>query len=217
METKTPTKLSDFFSQFKTSNFKRGQVIIRDDTNPNGVYLLRKGNVRLFLNSENGEELTALILKPGDLFPLRWALNNVDNIYNFEALTDTELLSAPRDKFLEFIKGNNDILFEVASYSSFTVGALIYRMQHIVFGNAHAKVASILLTCAKRFGEGHGASEEIKIQIPLTHQDIATAAGITRETASIEMKKMEKRGVISYKSRSIVVQNLLALEEESYL
>lgn len=208
-------KLIEFFAKYKVLPFKKGQIILRDDSNPNGVYLIKKGNVRLYLNSEDGEELTALILKPEDIFPLRWLLNNVDNIYNFEALTEVEIYNAPKDAFLEFLKTNNDILFDITAALSFQYGALIYRMQHIVFGNAHAKVASILLTCAKRFGAQ--VSNDLMIQIPLTHQDIATAAGITRETASIEMKKLEREGLIAYKGRSIVVQNLEALEDVSYL
>ena len=88
-------------------------------------------------------------------------------------------------------------------------------MEYLVFGNACNKVASILLICAERFGQkmAYGTL----ITIPLTHKNIANLVGITRETTSVEIKKFEKKGLIAYRGRLIVVKNEDLLRKEAIL
>lgn len=215
MQKQENKELYDFFSKYKTITFKKGETILHPDSIPSGVFYLKEGHVRLYLISEDGMEFTVLIYKPGDMFPLRWAINNVDNIYYFESITNVELYSCPKNEFLEEFKKGQMLTTATLDQTLFDYGALIYRMQHIVFGNAYAKVASIILTAAKRFGEKK--SDELLVPIRFTHQQIALSAGITRETASIEIKKLENNGVISYKERYIIVKDLPKLEEISFL
>jgi len=171
----------------------------------------------MYLISEEGNELTTIMHPGGSIFPMRWVLNNQPNIYNYQAMTEIEVWRAPREAFLQFLQENNDVMLYLTEQIMFDLGALIYRMQHIVFGNAHAKVASIVLTAAKRFGQQDPKTKLYVVQVPLTHQQIADSAGITRETASLEMKKLKDEGIISYKGRSIIINDLDKLGKVSYL
>lgn len=212
---KIKNPLESFFAQFKVIHFKKNETVLRADSVPQGVFYLKKGHVRLYLISEDGVEFTVIIYKAGDIFPLRWALNGSSNIYYFEALSEVDVYSASKIDFNEFLKKNPNMLLEVTKQALFDYGVLIYRMQHIVFGNAYAKVASIILTAAKQFGEKKGAGMSVPIR--LTHQQIALSAGITRETASIEIKRMEKKGIIEYNGRMMEVNDIQKLEEEAFL
>lgn len=208
-------KLEKFFSKFKPIHYKKGETILRPGDIPQGVYLLKKGYIKLSSISEDGKELLLIIFKPDDFFPLMWAINNTPNTQYLETMTDVELWRAPRPAFLEFIKNNPDVFLELTSRILIRLGGILQRMEYLAFGNAYEKVASIILICAERFGEKEG--ENIVIQVPLTHKDIATLLGITRETASIEIKKIERKGFIAYCGRSLVVRNKKGLEKESLL
>lgn len=208
-------KLEKFFSQFKTIHYKKGEVIIRPGDIPPGVYLLKKGYVKLYSISSEGKELTLIIFKADDFFPITWAINGTPNTQYLEAMTAIEAWRAPKLEFLEFLKNNSDSFFELTSRMLIRLRGLMQRMEYLAFGNAYAKVASILLICAERFGEKEG--ENIVIKVPLTHNDIATLLGITRETASIEIKKLERKGLIAYHGRSVVVEDKKGLEQESLL
>ncbi|MBI4100756.1 Crp/Fnr family transcriptional regulator [Candidatus Microgenomates bacterium] len=130
-------------------------------------------------------------------------------------MTAVELWRVSRNQFLDFIKANPDILFELTSRITVRLGGLLERMEYLVFGNAHQKVASILAICAQRFGRQEGG--KTKISVPLTHKDIAALIGFTRETVSLEMKKLEKKGIISRRGQLILVKNSKKLEDESIL
>ncbi len=126
-----------------------------------------------------------------------------------------EIWQVPRDKFVEFVKTNGDVLFELTSRILIRLGGLIERINYMVFGNAGNKVASIISICAERFGSL--GKDGILIEVFLTHKNLADLLGMARETVSIEVKKLEKKGFIEYHGRHIIVKNVKRLKEESLL
>lgn len=215
MDKPTLEKLNRFFSTFKKITYKKGETILRPDEEPRGVFYLIKGYTRIYSLSKNSQELTLIIFKPEDFFPLIWAINNTPNTYYVEALTPVELWQAPREEFIEFIKNHNDVFFELTSRILTRLGGILTRMEYVMFGNAQNKIISIILICAERFGEKR--EEGIFIKVPLTHQDLAKLIGVSRETVSIEMKKLQRRGLIDYKTKHIFVKDIEKLKEESVI
>lgn len=215
MEEEALDKLNNFFSGLKKLSFKKGETILRPDDEPPGVYYLLKGFTRLYSISKNAQELTLVIYKAGDFFPLVWAINDTPNLYYLEAITPVELYRAPRDAFIKFVKNNSEAMFGISSHMLKRLEGLLRRMEYAMFGNASSKVASIILICAERLGVTN--QKEIIIELPLTHQDIAKLIGMARETVSIEMKKLQNRGIIDYRGKYLMVKDYDKLKEESAL
>ena len=130
-------------------------------------------------------------------------------------MTAVELWRCPKEDFIAFIEANPEIFFELTSHIVLRLGGIMQRMEYLAFGNAYQKVASIIMICAERFGEKEGTT--IIIQVPLTHRDIANFLGLTRETASIEIKKLERKNLITYRGRHLVVKDISGLKKESIL
>lgn len=213
----TSEQLVDFFSHYTTLNYKKGERILRENETPAGVYYIKSGIVRTYLISEEGTELTLMLQPTGMLFPLRWVMNDLPNIHNFQAMNETTLWRAPKSAFQELIKGNYNLVNHINQQLINDWSSLAYRLQHLVFGNATTKVASIVLTAAKQFGNRDEKNDRVDVIIPLTHQQIADSAGVTRETASLEMKKMKERGIITYKGKCLMVNDLKLLESIAYI
>ena len=209
----TVEKLDLFFSQFRPLRYKRGEVIIRPNDVPPGVYYIDKGYVRLYALSEAGQELDLIIFKPGDIFPLIWAFNDHNSTQYCEAMTPVEIQRAPKEEFMEFVQKNPDAMLTITGRILTRLGGILERMEYMVFGNAYQKVSSILVICAERFGVKQ--RNEILIRVPLTHRDIANLIGLTRETTSVELKKLERSGIISKKGGQFRVENLEKLKDEA--
>src|SRR3990172_5249388 len=205
-------KLDLFFGKFAPVYFRKGEVILRADDVPSGVFYLKKGYVRDYTTSAQGEELTLIIFKPDDIFPIQWVINQKPSEHYFETLTPVEIWKAPREQFVKFLKNNADVFEELTSRIVIRLGGLLTRMKQLAFGNAFTKVVSILQLCAERFGKKEKG--EIIIQVPLTHEEIASLVGIKRETASRELKKLELEGLITHRDHLIVVKNLERLGGE---
>lgn len=213
MENEPLVKLNNFFSQFSTLSYKKGDIIFRADDNPNGIFYLKKGFVRSYSISSEGNELTLNILEPGEFFPVTWVSETKPNLYYFEALTQVEVLRAPREKVMNFLRNNPDVHFRLMDNLAANLNGLLNRIEYMVFGNAYKRVALGVLLLTYQFGKKEG--DYTVIQERFTHRDIANLAGITRETASLEMEKLMKKGVIAYQGRTLIVKSVKLLEKES--
>lgn len=212
------SKLADlerFFADFKSFHFKKREIILRAGDPIPGIYFLKRGFVRLYAVSSEGEELTLIIFKKGDIFPITWAVNEFSRTsaknYYLESLTNCELNRASRPAFTNFINSNQGALLDLTLKLSERLNGLLTRAESFVFGDAGSRIASILLICAERFGRK--TDYGVEIEVPLTHSDIASLIGVARETASIEIKKFEKKKFIGYKGRLLVIKNTTGLRK----
>lgn len=201
-----------FYKQFITRNYKKGEILIRSDDDPQGIFCLTKGYVRQYTISKTGFELTLHILKPISYFPMVWAINGTPNVYYFEALTPVEVGRAPRDQVVAFIKDKPTIIFELMSELLEDYAESLTRVEHLVFSDAYRRVISVLLYIAKHFGEE--SDKGVIVSHRFTQQDIATLVGVARETASNEIVKLEKKGLIKYIDHSILFENIKKLNSE---
>ena len=212
MNTDKTKDFEAFYKQFKIRNYKKGEMLIRADDDPQGIFCLTKGYVRQYTISKTGFELTLHILKPISYFPMVWAVNGTPNVYYFEALTPVEVGRAPRDEVVNFIKDKPAIIFELLSELIQDYAESLTRIENLVFSDAYRRVISVLLYIAKHFGEEHGKS--VIINHRFTQQDIATLVGVARETASNEMVKLEKKGLVKYIDHSIILESIKDLNSE---
>lgn len=207
--------LDNFFMQYKPLRFHKRDIVLHADDYSPDVFYIKSGYVRVYRISEYGEELTLSILKPGDLFPILWEVDDAPNPYYMEAVTSVEVWRFPRDQFLNFVKDNPDLFYDLTSKLITRFGGMLSRMEYLITSRAYNKVAATLFTCAKRFGVTK--EDQVIVDVPLTHKDIATLVGITRETTCLEMKKLERKGLISHLGRLLVIKDMKKLEEESQL
>lgn len=205
-------EFEDFFAQFKPRSYKKGELLIRSDDDPQGIFCLIKGYVRQYTISKVGIELTLNILRPISYFPMVWAVNGTPNVYNFEALTDVSVGRAPRDEVVTFIKDKPKIIFKLMSELLEDYDETLTRVEHLVFSDAYRRVISVILYIAKHFGSNDG--KQTMVGNRFTHQDIATLVGVARETASSEMGKLEKKGLVEYSDHLIVIKSIRNLELE---
>ncbi len=208
--------LARFFSSVtKEIAYKKGEIIMRPDDAPQGVYFVLKGYVRFYTLSKEGEELTFLLLGPGDFFPVRWALTGQQLAYYYEAMTPVVLQRAAKDRFVAFLETNPGVLVAITGAILTRLKTVFDRMEYLAYGNAYEKVASIIYVFARDYGAKEG--RQTLVRIPLTHQDIASLIGVTRETVTVEMGKLSDAGVITHKGKALAVENMEKLRKESLL
>ena len=207
MDTDLLKKLNPFFSRYKPLNYKKGQVILRPEDQIEYIYFIEKGYVKFYYLSPDGKELTFLIYNPGYIFPILFTfLGDASTKYYFEAYTPVVLRRAPRETFTELISTNTFLMFSLSQEVVVRWQELLNRMELLKLGTASQNVAYIIGLCAEQFGIKKG--DMVTIDLPLAHKDIASMVGLTRETVSLEMKKLEQAGLIEYKRNNITIKDM---------
>jgi CRP/FNR family transcriptional regulator len=195
-----------FLENYPTKKFARGESILEQGDVPTHGYVVKEGFVKTFDISPGGESLPLSFDHQYEILPMAWVFSHADRApYFYEAFTDCEVWCVPREDFIAFLKDNANSQFVIFD---FFVKRYLMTMQMKMLSLEQAKASDKILYLLKfltmRFG-GDKTSGVIDIDLPLTQQDIASSAGITRETASIELKRLEKLGVISYERQEYTV------------
>jgi CRP/FNR family cyclic AMP-dependent transcriptional regulator len=202
-------KVQSFFTQFKHQLYKKGEVLVRADENPSGIFYLKEGIVKEYALSRNGDEVVVNIFKSGAFFPMSWAINNSANKYFFGAISPVEVYKAPKEKVIEFIKTEPDVLYDLLRRVYIGTDGLLTRLTYLMSENAYARLIAELIIHAKRFGKG-----ENTIEIHLSETDLAAQSGMTRETVSREMKILKEKGLVKLEKKILLIKNLDILEKE---
>jgi CRP/FNR family transcriptional regulator len=77
--------------------------------------------------------------------------------------------------------------------------------------SGHQRISEVLLALADRFGvqSPHG----VLIDLKLTHEDLASMSGVSRQYANITIGDLRKRGLVRLEKRSIILTDHAKLAE----
>lgn len=186
--------------------FKKGEVILHQDEVPPATYVVNEGVVKTYNITAEGDEKPISFEVKNEIFPVAWTFFRAQRtLFYYEALTDVRLVVVPRQDFRVFLNSSTSAAYSMFdSYVGRYVGYTL-RVHALAQSKAKEKLLHTLHFLCLRFGKDERPNK-VKIGIPLTQQEIANFMGLSRETTAIELKKLEKQGVITYRHKNYRVQ-----------
>lgn len=205
-------KIRSFFLKYPEKTFRKGDLLIRADEDPSGVFYIANGVVRQYYISKTGIQITLNMFKPNAFLPMSWVVSDIHNNYYFEAVTPCKAYKAPKSDVLSFIQNEPDVLLDLLRRVFVGVEGLWMHIAYLSAGNSATKLVSTILILAQRFGKVEGDSVVIDMGVKLTEKELGDYAGMYRETVSREMQLLEKNNLILRKEGTIIIPHLSALE-----
>lgn len=203
--------IQTFIKKFPTAQFEKGATILLKHETPEVVYAINAGYVKGYdIDATGGEQLVWLGAK-GDFFPVVWAFSLSQNVqYFFSAFTDVVLHKIDKQDFLSFLNANHSALFEVTKKLAARLSDASRHLNAAEKTKAEDKLVHTLYFLSHRFGNINGNENEREVLLPITHQDIGSLLGLTRETVTTGLKRLKDAGFIDYdKTKFVIYQDKL--------
>ncbi len=204
-------ELSGYFAQYNTIRYKKGETIIHGGEDPAGVYYIKHGYARLVAISLEGKELTLMLYGPGDIFPMVWAFAETPTIYDFQAFSNVELARCPKDHFLALQIQQKSTVMSCMKDIIKRYDQSLLRLETMAFGTMYEKTLGLFEVLASQVGRE--VKNQIIIQVHLTHKDIASFLGTTRETASLQISKLKKAGILAQHGPVFIIKDTKKLKK----
>lgn len=214
MQAAVKNKLEKFFSKYRQIRYRKGEIILRAEDPPPGIFLLKEGIVRQYAISPKGDDLTLNIYRPVSFFPVAFFINGSRNNYYFEAMAPAFLWRAPGEEFIEFIKKEPAVMFDLLKRIYTGLEGLFLRMENLMAGDVKKRLILELLIYARRFGTKTNAGTAIDLK--LTQKDLAAQVGVARETVGRIMKDLKNKKLISKKDKKMIIADISKLEEQLF-
>lgn len=209
---------TSFIETYRPKTYKKGEIILSQEEVPEGVYVIKSGVIKTYNITSNGEEKPIAYDVPLSLFPIGWLFHKINSSqYLYEAFTDCELYCIPRDELSDFLRKNNQALYEIMDkFVAFHVGDQM-RLNALEQAKSLAKVTHTLHYLCMFYGKKVGRND-IRIKLPLTQQEMANFMGLTRETTGLVLKNLQRSGILTYtrKNYSLKIDKFENLLQEKY-
>ncbi len=184
--------------------FSRGKVILHPNEPQEMVYLIKEGRVKISRYSPDGREQILTLLESGDVFG-EFALVKEAEPVHVEAFEDTLICALSRDDFLALVRRQPEVMLHVVKVLAERLRGAEEEIADLVFQDVSGRLASLLLRLAEAYGQKNGSG--LRLILRITHQDIASMIGATRETVTSTLSRFRDAGLIATEHRSIMIKN----------
>ncbi|MDL2341989.1 MAG: Crp/Fnr family transcriptional regulator [Patescibacteria group bacterium] len=195
----------------------KGQVVHALDDRSK-FNLIVSGYIKRYMITNEGNESIQVIYGPGNFFPLPPVLKTIFEMdiyrgpetYYYESMTDIVVHSVNLDTLEQALASDSSIYKDLLFIAGTRLNSYIHRLEDSSLSSSTWRVAHQLLFLADQFGET--TDEGIRIQLPLTHQDLADILNVSRETVSRSLSNLrEKKLIIA--GQHIIIPNIDTLKE----
>lgn len=193
-----PDELLKFCSNYPLQKREPGEPILYQGEVPRHAYILVSGIVKVYDIGNGGDEKIINFFSEGDLLPPAWVFKKAPvSLYYYDAFTPCTFYKVPRDELLKAFKDIPSIThFMFEHYATSFVGSLL-EINALEQSKGSEKIIHMLQYLLMRF-PGEEKGDWHKIELRITHQDLANMTGLTRETTSTELNKLRRKGIVEY-------------------
>lgn len=187
-----------------------------------GAYVLVvvDGRVKLKSLTPDGKEAILEFIEPGELFGERALFDDGPRSEFAEAVVRSQIGAIPREVFNQAMSNCSDLCLRVTKYMGTKHWRIENRVKNLLYRSFRQRLAGLLLELADRYGVASDLPTRtpvgqmpVAINIRLSHQDLASLIGATRETVTILLGRFQLEGLIRMLRRTIHILNPPALQE----
>jgi CRP/FNR family cyclic AMP-dependent transcriptional regulator len=188
----------------KARDFKRGALIYVPSDLGDCVLVLAAGRVKIFHNTQDGKQALLALIDPGELFGELALVDQGQREEYAEAMERSTVLVIPTEEVQRlmddqprFSQGLNKLLGLRAQHDR-------RRLKSLLFRSNRERVIHLLFELAEKYGK-YQKEGAISIGIRLSHQELASIIGSTRETVTLVLGELEREGAITITRKEIVL------------
>lgn len=186
--------LSQLSKDFIIRRVKKGEIIFYQSDHSTDLYMVLDGIVKACLLSEEGEELILSTFNKGDFFGEMSLLDGKPRSATIIAEEDSTLGILRREKFLLALKNDPLIAIDLLSAVVQRLRIADEMIESLAFLDVSERLLKLLLQIAKTKGE---KDKDGFFRIKrLTHKELASHTGASREAITKVLKVLNFRKVI---------------------
>ncbi|HWR29410.1 MAG TPA: Crp/Fnr family transcriptional regulator [Negativicutes bacterium] len=195
----------------KPLQIKVGAILFAEGDYSDYIYYIEAGHVKLYRSANSGKVSLISIRKAGDVFGIASVLTGSSCYVSAETVDACKMWRMTGNVFREMLYARPKLAVQIASVMSKRMQDLEKAIVNLTCAGVDHRLAAVLLDLAK---SSPGAEKQgTRIDMMLTHQDIASMIGSCRQTVTTTLGKFKDDGIIKTGKRYIEITNLKKMEQ----
>jgi CRP/FNR family transcriptional regulator, cyclic AMP receptor protein len=193
-----------------TTTYPTGAVLFSEGQAQRGMFIVRRGRVKLSVSGRDGRTLILRIVEPGELLGVASVISGRDYEATAETQQPSEISFLRQSDLLRLMRLHGEIALWVTQHLSQDYTSTCREIRDLMLSDsAGEKLARLLVGWFDHNSESKLSGQ---VKVALTHEEIGQMIGTTRETVSRLFAEFKKRRLIQQRGVTLVISNRVALE-----
>ena len=192
----TPTEGPFESLVFETAprRYDSGAVLSDPDARPERTFYCSSGTLKVTKLLASGREILITILQSGSLWSDRAVLNGYWREVFIEAMEASDVYAVDNATFEAFLLARPERLTGFMQRISEQVSDALTLLDDFRGRDVASRLARVLVKFSQQYGVP--TDRGVRIDLPVTHQDLANMIGTARETVSRNMARFRQKGYV---------------------
>jgi CRP/FNR family transcriptional regulator, cyclic AMP receptor protein len=181
-----------------TRHLGAGEALFRKGDPGDGLFAVRRGQIRIETGASDGSRLTLNFMGPGELFGEVAVLDGQNRTANATAGEPTELFVLRRADFLEHLEREPRVAIKIIQLLCHRIRWQSERMEESVLQPLPVRLARRLCALATEFGS----------EVHISQEQLGVFVGAARESVNRQLQLWRKDGILDLQRGRILLLNM---------
>jgi CRP/FNR family transcriptional regulator, cyclic AMP receptor protein len=193
-----------------TTTYPTGAVLFAEGQSPRGVFIVRRGRVKLSICGSDGRTLILRIIEAGDPLGVAAVISGRQYEATAETQEPCEISFLRQSDLLRLMRQHGELALWVTRHISQDYASTCREIRDLMLSDsASEKLARLMVGWLDQNIEAEDPSQ---VKLALTHEEIGQMIGTSRETVSRLFAGFKKQHLIQQNGCTLVIPNRIALE-----
>lgn len=195
--------LQDILAGASSRRYPAGTAVFEQGQAADTFFVLLHGRLRVTQVTAEGQQVVVRIVNPGDLFGIAKALRRLDYPGTATAVAESIALAWPMSAWDDLLARHPTLAVNAMGTMGSRLQEAHTRMRELATEEVERRVAHAVLRLAGQSGKKEARG--IRIDFPISRQDIAEMTGTTLHTVSRILSAWEAVGLVEGGRQRLVV------------
>jgi CRP-like cAMP-binding protein len=198
-------ELDDILASATSRRYPVGEAVFEQGQTAEQFFVLLHGRLRVTQVTPEGQQVIVRMVNPGDLFGIAKALRRPDYPGTATAVSESIALAWPMAQWNVFMDRHPALAVNAMQTMGSRLQEAHTRLREMATEEVERRVAHAVLRLANQ--SGRKESEGIRIDFPVSKQDIAEMTGTTLHTVSRILTAWESAGLVQGGRQKLLVRD----------
>ena len=195
----------------RARTFAAGSPIYLPGQSAESVFVLASGLAKVSHLTPDGKQSVLSYIEAGELFGETAIFDQMRREEFVEAVEETTVLMIPLEALTELMEVDTVVAMQVTKMIGMRRRRIERRLKNLLFLPNRERLIHLLLDLSEQFGDA--TDEGIRLRIKLSHQELASLIGSTRETVTVILGHLRAAGLVTGGRRTIILKDAASLAE----
>jgi CRP/FNR family cyclic AMP-dependent transcriptional regulator len=193
-----------------TTTYPTGAALFAEAQAPRGVFIVRRGRVKLSVSGSDGRTLILRIVEAGEPLGIAAAISGREYEATAETQEPCEISFIRRSDLLRLMHLHGELALWVTQHLSQDYTSTCREIRDLMLSDsASEKLARLLVGWLDHNAESRHPGQ---VKLAMTHEEIGQMIGTSRETVTRLFAGFKKQHLIRQNGSTLVIPNRVALE-----